>query len=159
MPSNFDLFGDPVPENHGRRGRPQHVATLENRNKVTLLLALGWNNDRIALALGITQPTLRRNYFQVLKFREEQRDRMTAALATKLWEQVQAGNVTAMREWQAFVERNDLMKYGHATRPEKPAAEPKLGKKEAAMAAAKQPDTTDALGGLLAQRQGGDRPN
>ena len=29
----FDLFGDPIPENWGKRGRPQHIPTLKNRAK------------------------------------------------------------------------------------------------------------------------------
>lgn len=161
MAESFDLFGDPVPEGHGKRGRPQHVATQENRNKVVMLLAFGWNNERIARALHITAPTLRKNYFRELKFREEHRDRMDASLAMHLWKQVEAGNVAAMKEFRALQERNDLMLYGQERKPlaaDKPAAD-KLGKKEAAMAAAKNPDTTSALGSLLAQRQGGDRPN
>jgi hypothetical protein len=47
MKHNLDLFGDPVPPNHGRRSRPAHIATRENRNKVLMLLALGWTNGRI----------------------------------------------------------------------------------------------------------------
>lgn len=38
----FDLLGDPIPEGFGKRGRPEHIPTVENRNKVRLLLALGW---------------------------------------------------------------------------------------------------------------------
>jgi len=64
----LDVFGDPIPEGWGKRGRPQHVATQQNRNKVTmLLLALGWNNRRIAKSLSIAPPTLRKNYFRELK--------------------------------------------------------------------------------------------
>jgi hypothetical protein len=109
MSEILDLFGDPVPEGWGRRGRPQHIATQQNRNKVMMLLAFGWNNERIARALGITLPTLRRNYFRELKFRDEQRDWLDASLAARLWEQVEAGNVAAMKEFPQLVERNDLM--------------------------------------------------
>ena len=101
MSQVFDLFGDPVPDNHGGRGRPQHLPTTENRNKVTLLLALGWSNSRIANAIHITQPTLRKHYFSVIKFREAQRDRMDAAMASILWKQFQDGSVAAGK---AFVE-------------------------------------------------------
>jgi hypothetical protein len=105
MDQIFDLFGDPVPENWGKRGRPAHIATLENRNKVAMLLAFGWNNERIVRALQITAPTLRKNYFRELKFRDEQRDRMDASLAMHLWKQVEGGNVAAMKEFRALVER------------------------------------------------------
>jgi hypothetical protein len=149
-----DLFGDPVPENWGGRGRPQHIATQENRNKVLMLLALGWNNERIAQALGITAPTVRKSYKVELKFRDEQRDRLNAALAMKLWDGVQDGNVTAIREFQAFLEKNDLMNYGQTSKPEQ-VKEPKLGKKDAALVAARQPDIGTPLGMLMAQRQQG----
>jgi hypothetical protein len=153
----FDLFGDPVPEGWGKRGRPAHIATQQNRNKVTMLVAFGWSNERIARALGITPPTLRRNYFHQLKFRDEQRDRLDAAMAMRLWQQVEAGNVAAMKEFRALVERNDLMTYGQSAPPE--PKEPKLGKKEQALAAAQQPDTGTSLGELMARRQATDRPN
>jgi hypothetical protein len=154
MGKTLDLFGDPVPPNRGRRGRPQHVATKQNRNKVTMLLALGWANERIAQALSITAPTLTKHYFSILDARTLQRDRMDAAIAMKLWEGVQEGNVSATREFIAFVERNDLMIYGQTSPPAKadaPAA--KLGKKEAALAAAQNPDRGTPLGQLIARRQ------
>jgi hypothetical protein len=60
MARNLDLFGDPVPPNHGRRGRPAHIATRENHNKVLLLLALGWTNQRIGAALAIAPKSFAR---------------------------------------------------------------------------------------------------
>ena len=117
MSEILDLFGDPVPANWGERGRPEHLATQQNRNKVSMLVALGWSNKRIAAALFITLPTLRKHYFSELRFREVARDRLDAALSMKLWEQVQAGNVGAMKEFQKLLERNDLMLYGQASRP------------------------------------------
>jgi hypothetical protein len=153
--SRFDLFGDPVPDNWGRRGRPQHVATMENRNRVLMLLALGWNNVRIASGLGITPPTLRKSYRRELKLRDEQRDRLNAAMAMQLWAGVQAGNVSAIREFQAFLEKNDLMTIGQSA-PAPGAARPKeqkLGKKETDLLAAQNPDRGTPLGNLMAARQ------
>lgn len=141
MDKIFDLFGDPVPEGHGKRGRPPHVATNENRNKVKLLLALGWNNERIASALFITLPTLRRYYFSELKAREVMRDRMDARIAERLWQEgVEKGNVGAIKEFRKLVERNDAMvgqREFYEGQRDKPAKEPKLGKKEQAALAAK----------------------
>lgn len=142
MSENFDLLGDPIPEGWGKRGRPQHIATRENRNKVVLLLALGWSNERIAAAIGITPPTLRKNYFRELKVRAEARDRMEAAVAARLWKLVEAGNVGAIKAFRAFVDRNDLIMgaevfAGTNTPRRAPAARPeRLGKKEEALAAA-----------------------
>lgn len=114
MDQIFDLFGDPVPTNWGGRGRPQHIPTVEYRNKVKLLLAFGWSNGRIANALAITEPTLRKHYFSELKFRSEQRDRMDASLAARLWKEVEAGSVSAMKEFRKLVEVNDRMEIERA---------------------------------------------
>ena len=54
-----DLLGDPIPENWGKRGRPPHIPTERNRNKIRLLLALGWTKARITRALRIIGKTSR----------------------------------------------------------------------------------------------------
>ena len=156
MAEIFDLFGDPVASGDGRRGRPPHLPTIQNRNKVNLLLALGWSNDRIAGALRITAPTLRRHYFSELRSRDVARDRLDLRRAEVLWREAEAGNVGAMKEFGRFLERNDLMLFGQVSRPQ-PAPSPKpakLGKKEAALAAAQHPDAGSTLGQLIARRQG-----
>lgn len=159
MAEVLDLFGDPVPEGWGKRGRPQHIPTQRNRNKVIMLVALGWGNARIAAALYVTPPTLNRHYFRELKQREVARDRMTAEHVMLLWAQCEAGNVGALKEFRKLVEANDLMLYGQ-TSPLKPKEEQKkLGKKEAALVAAHQPNTETTLGDLMAQRQQTGRPN
>lgn len=105
----FDLFGDPVRFPSGRRGRPSHVATQKNRNKVMVLLALGWSNERIAGALHITQPTLRKYYFSELKARDIQRDRLDAWRFEKVIAAAQEGNVGGMRLLAQMIEKNDLV--------------------------------------------------
>jgi hypothetical protein len=105
----FDLFGDPVPANWGQRGRPEHVASQQNRNRVSMLVAMGWSNARIAKAMLITLPTLRKHYFSELKFREVARDRLNANLATKLWTLFMEGNVAAGKEFRKVLEMNDRM--------------------------------------------------
>lgn len=157
MDEIFDLFGDPVPANLGRRGRPEHIASQRNRNHVSLLVALGWGNERIAATLFITVPTLRKHYFSELKFRDTGRDRLVAGIGMKLLQQVNAGNVAAIKELQKFIERNDLMLYGQTQQPPKASKKEKaekLGKKEAARLAAQQPDIDTPLGELMARRQG-----
>lgn len=134
MSTNFDLLGDPIPDGWGKRGRPPHVASEKKRNKVMLLLAMGWTNSRIASALGITQPTLRKNYFQELRSRELARDRLEAARLDLAWDLAKAGNVGAMREFAKLMERNDRMELERelATAPkrdEKAAPAERVGKK------------------------------
>lgn len=109
MSEIFDLFGDPVPANWGQRGRPEHIPTQQNRNRVSMLVALGWSNPRIAAAMFVTLPTLRKHYFSELKYREVARDRLNANLATKLWALFMDGNVGAAREFRKFMEVNDRM--------------------------------------------------
>jgi hypothetical protein len=155
---NFDLFGDPIPANHGGKGRPPHIPTTENRNRVNMLLACGWSNERIAGALRITEPTLRKHYFSELKHRAVARDRLNAALLMKGYEGVQKGSATAIRLFMQLVERNDLMRFGQSLQPpradkEKAAKPAKLGKKEEALLAAQQPDVGTPMGELMARRQ------
>jgi len=159
MDEIFDLFGDPVRANFGGRGRPAHLRTQENRNKVSMLLALGWSNARIANALRISEPTLTKHYFQELAFRAEQRDRMDASLSMHLWKQVEGGNVAAMKEFRKLVEKNDLMLYGQAMPPASKDSDQKLGKKQQAQLAAQNPDRASTLGELIAHRQGEGLPN
>jgi len=95
----FDLLGDPIPVNWGKRGRPPHIPTPENRNKIMLLLAQGWTDARIAGALGITVPTLKKHYFSVLKARDVARDRVESIGLLSLWNMGREGNVAAMKEY------------------------------------------------------------
>lgn len=133
MADVFDLFGDRVPDNWGRRGRPQHIVTMENINKVTMLVALGWGNERIASAMDITLPTFRKHYFSLVKRqRSIARDRLDSAFAMHLWKQVQDGNAGAMRLWMVFIQNNDRMgvEAAMAAAPaDKPASDARLGKK------------------------------
>jgi hypothetical protein len=133
MDQILDLFGDPVPANWGGRGRPEHIPTQQNRNRVSMLVALGWSNARIAAAMFVTQPTLRKHYFSELKWREVARDRLDANIAMKLWEGVMAGNVTAIREFQTFKDRNDRMEFERlmGSKPSsESSAQERIGKKQ-----------------------------
>lgn len=134
MAEQVDLFGDPVPANHGGRGRPAHIPTRANRDKVLLGLALGWSGERIARGLGITLPTLRAHYAAQLKTRDLARDRMDLRIVEKLFEGVNSGNVGAIKELRKVIERNDMMAAADVARfqPRADPEEPKpkeLGKK------------------------------
>ncbi|RWM02111.1 MAG: AraC family transcriptional regulator [Mesorhizobium sp.] len=126
MEPNFDLFGHPVREGFGNRGRPPYEPTEKDRNKVKLLLALGWANQRIANALGVSPATLKRYFRADMKERDAMRDRLDARRFEIAFEQANAGNVTALRELGAMIDRNDRMsieasmgKGGDDHRPEK----------------------------------------
>nr|WP_304363679.1 hypothetical protein [Jiella sp. LLJ827] len=122
----FDLLGDPIPAGLGKRGRPPHNPTQQNRNKIMLLLAQGWTDARIAGAIGITVPTLRKHYFRELRTRDVARDRVESIGLLTLWEQARSGNTAAMKE---FFRRHD-MAVGPLFDDRVKEASEKLGKKE-----------------------------
>lgn len=140
MAQDFDLLGDPIPEGFGKRGRPAHVPTDEKRRLVIALQAFDWPIDRIAAALSITPPTLRKNYFRELKARAEARARTDAKLIGALLDQVDAGNVAAIKEMSRRLDKHDLDRLAEAikSRGQQNQAQPesRKGKKEMAQEAA-----------------------
>ena len=122
----FDLLGDPIPDGLGKRGRPAHIPTQQNRNKIILLLAQGWADGRIAVAIGITVPTLRKHYFRELRLRDAARDRVEAIGLLTFWEQGRSGNTAAMKE---YFRRHDTA-MGPLYQVKVETAAEKLGKKE-----------------------------
>lgn len=132
MTENFDLFGNPWVVDPPKRGRPPHEVSVRNRNRVSMLVALGWSNPRIASALGVTLPTLRKYYFYELRQREQARDRMELRRIELAWELAEKGNVGALKEFGKLVERNDRMEAERemgSTPKSEPAAPPRVGKK------------------------------
>lgn len=139
MAENFDLLGDPIPDGWNQRGRPAHIATEKNRNKVIMLLAFGWKDERIAHALGITPPTLRKHYFSELRVREEARDRLDATLAYRMLEGAMSGNVGAAKEFSRIQERIELYSLSKTLSATPTVQKPeKLGKKQERMIAAQK---------------------
>ncbi|WP_160116707.1 hypothetical protein [Pseudovibrio ascidiaceicola] len=130
----FDLLGDPIPEGFGKRGRPPHMVSDEKRRLVMQLLAFGKTQDEIAAALGITAPTLRKNYFRQLKIKDDARARVEAKLLGKLMDMAEAGKVSAIKEIFSRLESSDRDKLAEAIAnrgKSVPAASQKaLGKKE-----------------------------
>lgn len=152
MSVEFDLLGDPIPEGWGKRGRPPHTPDDRKRIKVRLMMAVGRKDEEIAQALGITMPTLRKHYRQELKEREASRFRVEGTQLLKLYEGVEEGNVAANRELSRKLERAVLADQDAARRHAATLRQPKLGKKEQALADARNPSTETALGRLIAER-------
>lgn len=130
MAGNYDLLGDPIPANHGGRGRPAHIPTEQNRNKVRLLLAFGWAKVRIAAALRITKGTLNTHYSADLKYREEASHALEANHKMMVYEAATKGNVGAMKELGKMIERELLARGGSTSSDDPKPRAPKLGKKE-----------------------------
>lgn len=112
------------------RGTP-YEASDKDRNKVKLLLALGWSPTRIANGIGVSLATLKRYFRAELKSRDAMRDRLDARRFEIAMEQANAGNVSALKELAAMIDRNDRMEIERSMgekKPEAPAG-PRPGKK------------------------------
>lgn len=135
LPGVTDLFGDPVPRSRGKRGKPAHVPTAENRRFVQLALACGRDEEVIAAALRITSKTLGRHYFHELSGKASAKLRLEMKNLAAIVEQVEAGKPSAMALLDKKLAKEDQREL--AKRYQQPAArEPALGKKDAAKAAA-----------------------
>ena len=103
----MDLFGNPVRDRTGKRGRPAMQLTKEMSNKVKLLLALGWANQLVADAIGISLPSLKRHFRADLVERDKMRVRMEAERIFAVASKAMAGDVGAGRLFQQLLDRND----------------------------------------------------
>ena len=135
MDVNFDLLGDPIPTAFRGRGRPPHEATDEKRRIVIQLLAFDWSLEKIAAALSITPPTLRKNYFRELRVKAEARARVEAVLLGSLMDAAKAGNAAAVDKYLKRLDRHDLdaIRAREAATGDRARREKKLGKKEKAL--------------------------
>lgn len=112
-------------------GRREYAPTDEDRAKVQVLKAGGMTNEAIAVALGISEPTLRKHFPSEL-------DRATAKVRAEMlmarYHAAKGGNVQAQNK---MIELVDASAAGSKIKDrEQPARAPKLGKKEAQMQAA-----------------------
>lgn len=146
-----DLFGQPVPRERVRgRGRPEHVWTLKNSNRINLLFATGHDLKDAAKVLGISMPTLRKHYFSEVAQWETARLKLKAQQLEQLHAEGQAGNVAAIKELFKQMDRGAWA--GGArdmSQPVKPAKAPKPGKKEQLVEAARTGTESGEWGSLL----------
>jgi hypothetical protein len=158
LAETFDLLGDPIPEGFGKRGRPPHIPTVENRNKIMMLLAMGWTDPRIAASIGVTPATLKKHYFRELKVRAEARHRLDGKYMFDVWTQASNGNVGAMRLFGQLLEKADLSQPKTPTQvvDDKTGKAAKLGKKEQAD---KDARTVSGTWGDVLPGTDGDMPN
>ncbi|MFQ6553406.1 resolvase [Aestuariibius insulae] len=144
-PISYTFWGDPVFDRKGKRGRPPFERTDENANKVMMLLAMGWGNDRIAGCIldprtgkSISVPTLKRHFRSELSVRDQARDQFMAKQLMVAAQAAFDGNVGAMRLLNQMVEKNDALLAssrltGRQTAPKQAAQDARLGKKEIAL--------------------------
>jgi predicted transcriptional regulator len=91
------------------RGRPPFEVTERIRNKVKLLLALGWSAQRVANAIDVSLATVKRYFRAELAQRDAMRDRLDARRLEIAAEKAMTGNPSAMRIFTQMIERSDLM--------------------------------------------------
>lgn len=108
------LWGDPVYRVSRLRGRPPFEWTQENSFKVSMLLAAGWSNSRIAGTVldprtgkSISVPTLKRYFRAELSQRDHARDQLVAKQLMVAADQAFSGNVGAMRLLDQLIAKND----------------------------------------------------
>ncbi len=154
MAREFDLLGDPIPENHGKPGANGHTPTAETLRKVRVLLVSGMPKKRIAEELGISMPTLTKHYFHSGKVKvklahefalAEQR----AKVLLQLDEAASGGNVSAMKAMKKILDEEDMkllaaQAAGDTGEPAKTRPMPK-GKKEQLTAGAAAAIESDPL--------------
>lgn len=128
MSENLDLLGDPIPDGFGRRGRPVHRTTDEKRRVVIQLQAFGWSHEKIAAALSITPPTLRKNYFRELRAKVEARARVEAVLLEALMTKAMTGDASAIDKYFKRLDRYDQKETERIAIPG--ARQQAVGKKE-----------------------------
>lgn len=136
--SVFDLFGNPIRDGHGKRGRPPFEWTVEKSNKVKLALARGWSNERIANALAVSLATLKRYFRAELKERDMARDQLDLDRFALAWEAAKGGNVGAMRQVDRLMDADarlhaDAKFRGGGRDDDSPAKDKPLGKKAQAI--------------------------
>lgn len=151
LDGSLDLFGLPLMPARGR-GRPAHVWTPENSNKVNLLFACGYEPAEVAKAMGITKPTFYKHYFNELSRRKFAQLNLRSTVMSKLLPEIEKGNVAAAKALLAMVERESAKALSDRMigRAQAAAAKEKtvpLGKKAEAKRAA------DDLVGRYATRQ------
>lgn len=162
-----NLFGEVWYETAGKRGRPPFQRTLENANKVNMLQAAGWSNERIAACIldprtgkAVSVKTLKRYFSPELEGKFTARDRLVARRLLRLWEAAEGGSVAAEKLFGQLLQENDLMDLDRKMRNAQDGAEgdgeaeeretpvPR-GKKEAAQLAAETAGTGSEWGSDL----------
>jgi hypothetical protein len=133
-----DLFGDPVLRRRDGRGRPEHLWTRENSNKVLLAFARGLSAKDAAMSIGVSVPTLRKIYFSEVEKRRDARLRLEITQLARLNGLAEKGSVPAEKELMKQMDRlrqRDLAQALASAAPASAKGKP-LGKKESALRAA-----------------------
>jgi AraC-like DNA-binding protein len=125
----------------------------DDRDMVEAALARGWSNQRIADALGISVPSLKRYFRPTLAQRNVMQDRLElAANARLIRAALEGGNMSAMKQLRDLLDRDGLTRHKRKLEEQQQEAKASgigMGKKEAAQRAAEDSIKSDGWGDLL----------
>lgn len=131
-------------------GRPRFKPTKAQRNRVKLMKAAGWSNERIAAQIGVARNTLEKALAAELEFGA---DSKKLQVMENLEKASGKGNASASKQLlDMFDVASTLRPDGGDLPAPQPEREPRLGKKERLQREAENPDTTTEMGDLLARR-------
>ena len=130
-----DLFGLPLDQAGRKRGRPKHAPTAENRRKIEAVFATMGTIQQAADACAISVNTLKRHYRDLCDHYLTAKIRLQAEMMAHLIRQAETNPAAA----DTVLKRID--KAQMQMRVAAPKAE-KLGKKDAARAAAQESGTS-----------------
>jgi len=135
-----DLLGDPVTLVKNRWGRPTFAKTKENQRVVSMLVARGWTQLRIARYIGCDEKTLRKHFSREL---DEGRDLIEGLAMEILVNKMVGGDRQSVNKVLELIDKGKA-----AVLPKEPKA-PKLGKKEQAKLDAAKGHENSSWGQLL----------
>lgn len=130
-------------------GRPAFKPTKAQRNRVKLMKAAGWSNERIAAQIGVSRNTLEKALAAELEFGADSKKLQVMENLEKASEK---GNASASKQLLDMFDVAATLRPDGGDRPSEPRKEPKRGKKEQLQIEAENPDTTTEMGDLLARR-------
>jgi hypothetical protein len=135
-------------------GRPPYVPRKEDHENVRLWRAMGIPINSIWKMLGIGQHVFDKHFRVDLHMG---RDVIKTRTYAYLMASAKKGNITAIRELNRLMEKADIADAAakfldDPVKAEETKAPEKLGKKEAAQIAAKNPDVSTPIGELMAKR-------
>lgn len=134
-----DLFGDPVIASREGPGRPEVVWSREASNKVLLAFARGLSMKSTSEIVGMSVPTLRKVFFSEVRARHLARLKLEISLLARLAEEVEKGNVSAVRELDRLIDKQRSRDQAQSMASEVPKQRaPQLGKKAAIEQAARE---------------------
>lgn len=130
-------------------GRPRFKPSRAQRNRVKLMKAAGWSNERIAAQIGVSRNTLEKALAAELEFGA---DSKKLQVMENLEKASGKGNASASKQLLDMFDVAATLRPDGGDRPADPPREAKLGKKERQQIEAENPDTSTEMGDLLARR-------